>query len=206
MKQILDARGKNCPIPVIETQKALVKLKAGEMLEVAVDNQIAVQNLTKMANQKKLSFSAETISENHYVVTFTMNGSETVNSGENPDAAVCAPVDKGNNIVVALASDEMGIGDEKLGHILMKGFVYALTEREQLPQTVLLYNRGAFLSVEGSQSLADLKLLETQGVEILTCGTCLNHYGLSDKLGVGSATNMYAIAEKMMQASLIIKP
>ena len=206
MKQILDARGKNCPIPVIETQEALVKLQTGDVLEVAVDNQIAVQNLTKMANQKKLPFSAETINENHFVVTFSMNGSETVNSGEKPDAAICEPIDTENNIVVVLASDEMGIGDEKLGHILMKGFVYALTEREQLPQTVLLYNRGAFLSVEGSQSLADLKLLETQGVEILTCGTCLNHYGLSDKLGVGSATNMYAIAEKMMQASLIVKP
>lgn len=206
MKQILDARGKNCPIPVIETQKALVKLQTGDVLEVAVDNQIAVQNLSKMANQKKLSFSAETISENHYVVTFTMSGNETVNSGENPDAAVCAPTGAEKNIVVVLASDEMGIGDEKLGRILMKGFVYALTEREQLPQTVLLYNRGAFLSVEGSGSLADLQLLETQGVEILTCGTCLNHYGLSDQLGVGSATNMYAIAEKMMQASLIVKP
>lgn len=206
MKQILDARGKNCPIPVIETQKMLGKLQAGDTLEVLVDNQIAVQNLTKMANQKNLPFSADTISDNHFVVTFTMSGSETVNSGEKPGNAVCAPADKGSNIVVALASDEMGIGDEKLGHILMKGFVYALTEREQLPQTVLLYNRGAFLSVEGSQSLADLKLLETQGVEILTCGTCLNHYGLADKLGVGSATNMYAIAEKMLLASLIVKP
>jgi selenium metabolism protein YedF len=206
MKQILDARGKNCPIPVIETQKALGKLQADDMLEVAVDNQIAVQNLTKMANQKKLPVSAATISENHYVVTFTMSGSETVISGEKPDVAICVPTGTQNNIVVALASDEMGIGDEKLGHILMKGFVYALTEREQLPRAVLLYNRGAFLSVEGSGSLADLKLLETQGVEILTCGTCLNHFGLSDKLGVGSATNMYAIAEKMMQASLIVKP
>ena len=56
MKQILDARGKNCPIPVIETQKALVKLQTGDVLEVAVDNQIAVQNLTKMANQKNCRF------------------------------------------------------------------------------------------------------------------------------------------------------
>ncbi len=206
MKQILDARGKNCPIPVIETQKMLGKLQAGDVLEVAVDNQIAVQNLTKMANQKKLPFAAETLSENHYVVTFTMSDSKVIGPEENSAGVACAPGIAENNIVVVLATDEMGIGDEKLGHILMKGFVYALTEREQLPRTLLLYNRGAFLSVEGSQSLADLKLLETQGVEILTCGTCLNHFGLSDKLGVGSATNMYAIAEKMMQASLIVKP
>jgi len=206
MKQTLDARGKNCPIPVIETQKLLGKLQTGDILEVAVDNQIAVQNLTKMAKQKKLPFAAETLSESHYIVTFTMSDNEETIPDANSGGAICAPGVPENNVVVALASDEMGIGDEKLGHILMKGFVYALTEREQLPQTVLLYNRGAFLSVEGSQSLADLKLLESQGVEILTCGTCLNHFGLTDKLGVGSATNMYSIAEKMMQASLLVKP
>ena len=100
----------------------------------------------------------------------------------------------------------MGEGDEKLGRTLMKGFIYALTEQDQLPETILLYNNGAKLSVEGADSLADLKLLESQGVEILTCGTCLNHYGLSEKLGVGSVTNMYVIAEKQMQATKIVKP
>ena len=88
----------------------------------------------------------------------------------------------------------------------MKAFVFALTKQDVLPETVLLYNRGAFLSCDGSDSLEDLKTLEAQGVEILTCGTCLNHYGLTDKLKVGTVTNMYVIAEKMTQASLIVKP
>ena len=100
----------------------------------------------------------------------------------------------------------MGEGDEKLGHTLMKGFIYALTEQDMLPKTVLLYNSGAKLSVEGSDSLADLKLLESQGVEILTCGTCLNFYGISDKLSVGSVTNMYVIAEKQMMSEKIVRP
>ena len=206
MKQTFDARGKNCPIPVIETQKLLGKLQTGDVLEVVVDNQIAVQNLTKMANQKKLPFVTETISETHYLVTFTMSDRKEMSQGESFGEAVCSAAASGNNVVVAIAADVMGMGDEKLGRLLMKGFVYALTERELLPQTVLLYNRGAYLSIEGSESLADLKLLESQGVEILTCGTCLNHYGLAEKLGVGYATNMYAIVEKMMQASLIVKP
>lgn len=100
----------------------------------------------------------------------------------------------------------MGEGDPVLGHLLLKGFLYALTQQEELPQTVLFYNGGAFLTTEGSESLEDLRFLEESGVEILTCGTCLNHYGLADKLAVGQVTNMYEIAERMTHASLIVKP
>ena len=85
-------------------------------------------------------------------------------------------------------------------------FIYALTEQDVLPQTILFYNGGAKLTCEESPTLEDLKSLEAQGVEILTCGTCLNHYGLTDKLQVGSVTNMYVIAEKMTQAGNIVKP
>ncbi len=100
----------------------------------------------------------------------------------------------------------MGEGDDKLGWLLMKGFIYALTELDVLPSTLLLYNGGAKLSVEDSESLQDLKTLEAMGVEILTCGTCLNFYGISEKLGVGTATNMYEIAEKQMLASKVVRP
>ena len=88
----------------------------------------------------------------------------------------------------------------------MKGFVFAVSQLPQLPKTILLYNGGAKLSVEGSDSLEDLKNMEAQGVEILTCGTCLNFYGLSEKLAVGSVTNMYAIVEKLAGAGKVIKP
>ena len=116
-----------------------------------------------------------------------------------------SPKKTGNTIVV-LSSDCMGEGDEVLGRALMKGFIYALTSQEGLPDTVIMYNGGARLPVEGSESLEDLKLLESQGVEILTCGTCLNHYGLTEKLSVGSVTNMYVICEKMLQAEKVVKP
>lgn len=108
--------------------------------------------------------------------------------------------------MVVLSSNQMGQGDETLGKLLMKGFVYALTEQDALPELVLLYNSGAFLSCEGSDSLEDLKLLESQGVEILTCGTCLNHYGLGEKLAVGAVTNMYEIVERMTGAKLLVRP
>ena len=79
--------------------------------------------------------------------------------------------------------------------MLIKGFLFAVTQLEKLPKTMLFYNGGATLTAEGSDSLEDLKSLEAQGVEILTCGTCLNYYGLTEKLQVGSVTNMYTIVE-----------
>ena len=99
-----------------------------------------------------------------------------------------------------------GKRDDELGRQLMKGFLYAQTQLDVLPDTVLLYNGGAKLSAEGSQSVEDLRSLEAQGVEILTCGTCLNFYGLSEKLAVGNVTNMYDIAEKLSGASSVIRP
>ena len=100
----------------------------------------------------------------------------------------------------------MGEGSEELGRILIKGFLFALTQQEHLPSTVLFYNGGAKLTTEGSASLEDLKTLEANGVEILTCGTCLDYYGLKDKLAVGGVTNMYVIVEKQMQADLVFRP
>jgi len=204
MKKIIDARGKACPLPVIEAKKALSNFVAGDTLEVLVDNFIAVQNLSKLAKSENFDYSYEKVEENNYIARFVIDRNAKYESKE-LDSTNCNAATS-ENIVLVLSSDKMGEGDEKLGHTLMKGFIYALTEQDVLPKTILLYNNGAKLSVEGSDSLADLKLLESQGVEILTCGTCLNYYGLSEKLAVGTVTNMYVIAEKKMKASMIIQP
>ena len=108
--------------------------------------------------------------------------------------------------VVVISADHMGEGDEVLGKILLKGFLFALTQQEMLPKTVLFYNGGAAVTCEGSASLEDLQKLESLGVEILTCGTCLNHYGLTEQLRVGGVTNMYVIVEKQMQATKVVRP
>jgi selenium metabolism protein YedF len=205
MRQTLNFVGKACPIPVIETKKALKDIKLEDVLEVLVDNDVAVQNLSKLAAQKKLTIASERKEENLYQVILTVTAASQV--GEEPAGTInCSPGTGVGPTVVVLSSDKMGEGDEKLGHILMKGFIYALTELERLPETVLMYNNGVKLAVEGSESLADLKLMEAQGVEIFSCGTCLNHYQLTEKLGVGSITNMYTIAEKLSQAGKVIKP
>ena len=108
--------------------------------------------------------------------------------------------------VVVISSDKMGEGSDELGKVLIKGFIFALSEQESLPDTMLFYNGGARLTCKGSDSLDDIKSLEAAGVNVMTCGTCLNHYGLTEELAVGTVTNMYVIAETMTGADLIVKP
>ena len=114
--------------------------------------------------------------------------------------------DARGDVVVAVGSSAMGQGNDELGATLMKGFLFAVSQLPKLPKTILFYNGGAKLTTEGSASLEDLKKLEAQGVEVLTCGTCLNYYGLTEKLAVGGVTNMYAIVEKLAAASHVIRP
>lgn len=206
MQYQVNAMGKPCPIPVVETKKVLAKMTAGDSVTVSVDNPIAVQNLLKMAGQKQLAAESRTLASDHYEVVLALTEESLAATQAAEPAPACIPDARAKGTVVVLASDEMGSGDPVLGKALMKAFVYAFTEQDTLPDTILLYNGGAKLSVEGAATLADLKLLESQGVEIMTCGTCLNHYGLTEQLAVGSMTNMYAIAEKLMGAARVIRP
>lgn len=203
----VNAIGDTCPIPVIKTKNAIKEMNGTGVVEVLVDNEIAVQNLTKMAKQKKYDCNSEKISEDEYKVTITVGEDlEAACDVKEEAAAACIPDSRKKKKIVVLRSGKMGEGNDELGTVLMKGFIYALTELDELPETILLYNGGATLSCEGSDSLEDLRTLEAQGVEIMTCGTCLNYYGLSEKLAVGTVTNMYVIAEKMSQADTIICP
>ena len=118
----------------------------------------------------------------------------------------CQPDLIKKGMLVVLSSNTMGSGDPKLGTVLMKAFVFALTKQDHLPETILCYNSGAYLTCQGADTLEDLKLLESEGVTILTCGTCLDFYGLKETLAVGGATNMYDIVERMEQARVLVKP
>jgi selenium metabolism protein YedF len=201
----VDAMGDACPIPVVKTKTAIKALNGPGVVETLVDNEISVQNLTKMAGQKGYGVKSEKLAPGRFKVTMTIGeGAQPPEPGEAEECP--APSGARKNTVVAIASRRMGDGSEELGATLMKGFLYALSQQDALPRTILFYNGGAALTCEESPSIEDLKSLEAQGVEILTCGTCLNFYGLGDKLKVGEVTNMYAIVEKMTQADLIVKP
>ena len=175
----VDARGDACPLPVVKAKKAIAELNGAGEVEVLVDNEIAVQNLTKMAQQKGYQSAAEKLAEREYRVLFTVGEP----AAEEEEAPVCTP-DARTDTVVVIASDKMGEGAEELGKTLLKAFIFSLTQQDKLPKTILLYNGGAHL----------------------TCGTCLNFYGLTEKLAVGGVTNMYVIAEKMLNAGNVVKP
>lgn len=202
-KVVVNAVGDQCPVPVVKATHALRDMKEPGVLEVHVDNEVAVQNLNRMAGGYKLGVKSEKVGEKEFVVT--MDVKELVKIVAAEPEAVCAPDARGS-FLVAVDTDAMGRGDDKLGKTLIKGFLYAVSQLPQLPRTILFYNGGAKLTVEGSDSVADLKSMEAQGVEILTCGTCLNFYGLTDKLAVGGVTNMYDIVEHLANASKVIKP
>ena len=199
MTNIVDARRMACPIPVVKANQALAQMTEG-ILEVHVDNTVAVENLKRMALQKGLPVKTEQPEDSHYVVTIPVTGAVDTAMPE----LTCT--DCGSNTVVAVDTDSMGRGNDELGAVLIKGFLFAVSRLETLPKTVLFYNGGAKLTTEGSASLEDLRLMEQQGVEILTCGTCLNYYGLTDQLAVGSVTDMYTIVERLSRAEKVIKP
>ncbi len=201
-KVIVNAVGEQCPIPVVKATKALGEMKEAGVLEVRVDNEIAVQNVTRLAVGKGFKVSSEKKGDKLFMITMEVTGLPT--KAAEPEA-LCVPDVRGNT-VVAIDTAAMGRGDDELGKTLMKGFIYALSQLEELPKTVLFYNGGATIPVEGSVSVEDLKSMEAQGVEILTCGTCLNFYGLTEKLAVGQVTNMYTIVEKLSAAAKVIKP
>ena len=197
----VNAMGDNCPIPVIKTKKAMQALTGPETIEVLVDNAIAVQNVTKMATASGGQVSSQKITDGEFKITVQMEGALSAEEEE----AGCMP-DARDNTVVVVSSDRMGEGNDELGKVLIKGFIFAVTQLDTLPKTMLFYNGGATLTAEGSDSLEDLKSLEAQGVEIMTCGTCLDYYGLKEKLQVGTVTNMYSIVETMAKAGRIVKP
>ena len=202
-KVIVNAVGEQCPIPVVKATKALGEMKQAGELEVHVDNEIAVQNVMRLAMGKGHAAKSEKLDDKHFVITMEVSALPNANAAI-PEPA-CVPDIRGNT-VVAIDTAVMGRGDDELGKTLMKGFIYALSQLDELPKTIIFYNGGASIPIEGSVSVEDLKSMEAQGVEIMTCGTCLNFYGLTEKLAVGQIANMYSIVEKLSGAAKVIKP
>ncbi|MDR1351991.1 MAG: sulfurtransferase-like selenium metabolism protein YedF [Treponema sp.] len=193
---IINVLGKPCPIPVIEAKKALRKAASGEVVKVLVDNDISRQNLEKMAKGLGCPSSFEKQADGNILVTIT-NVPET-------NAPRAVPAGGSGSLVVAIGKKTMGQGDDELGAILIKAFIYSLTELDTPPETLLFFNSGVKLTTEGSNVVADLQTLESRGTIISSCGTCLDFYGLKEKLVIGNVTNMYAIASAMGDAERLI--
>lgn len=202
MADVIDARGLACPQPVILTKKALDA--AGEAT-VLVDNETAVENLKRLASGRGCSVDVNPESGGVFRIRVSPAGHVHANpaSANSPVPAVAA---NSGPFVIVIASDTMGRGSDELGRLLMKAFLHTAGELDRRPDTLIFYNAGVKLAVEGSDSLEDLKMLEQRGVEILVCGTCANYYQVTDKIAAGKISNMYDIAGAMSSAGRIVMP
>jgi selenium metabolism protein YedF len=193
--------GQPCPIPVINAKKAL-SLPDSDGVLVLVDNIIAVQNLEKMAHGNGLGFSYKQDGDSRYLVTITGSVSEGKALGAVGDTDVAKPVAGG--LVVLIGADHLGEGADELGRLLIKGFIFSLTQLDPLPEAVIFLNGGAHLTSEGANTVPDLQALEARGVAILTCGTCANYYQIKDLLAVGRITDMMDIVNRLASAGRLI--
>ncbi|MEG2419633.1 MAG: sulfurtransferase-like selenium metabolism protein YedF [Eubacterium sp.] len=201
MKRIIDARGENCPIPVILAKKEMDETHGSFMIKV--DDDIAVENLNKLAKNQG------------YTLKYEVNGKET-KLFFRPEEAEALLLDESEAVeddvvlvknpfwVVFMGKDYIGDGDYKLGHSLAKMFFYTLSQAGDIPESILFMNSGVKLLAMEDQVVEHLKLLEKRGTEILVCGTCLDYYKLKDRLQIGEISNMYDITEKMFAASKVV--
>ena len=190
----MDMRGRLCPVPVIEARRALVG--GAETATVDVDNEIAVENLEKMAAGAGHGFFVEQVAQGHYRVT--IGGGEKARADE--------PASGAGGLTVAIGSECMGTGAEELGRMLMKGFIFSLGELKPLPERIIFYNSGAKLTTERANTVPDLLSMEQRGTEVYTCGTCANHFGIKDALAVGEITDMMHIVQMMADAARLVRP
>ncbi len=192
MKKEVDARGMACPKPVIMTKKELDQLDEGSVTTI-VDNEVAVKNVSKLAESLGFEYKIDEKSDKEFHINITKgvgsnNGEETTK-------------DEFEDITIAFSNNVMGGGSEELGKILIKSYIYTLTEVTPYPAKLVFYNGGVHLTCEGSEVLEDLKKLEEAGVEIISCGTCLDYYDKKDKVAVGDISNMYTIYESLKNPS-----
>ncbi len=184
----IDARGLACPKPVIETKKAIESINSGKV-KVIVDNYIAKENIIKLSRSMNLEFNILK-EEDSFIEIEIIKGEFLENITEEKSNDI-------ENSCVFISSDKIGEGDIELGKILMKGFVYTLTETKPYSRYIILVNSGVNLSTSNEDTIENLKKLENFGVEIVSCGTCLDFYNLKESLKVGRVSNMYDILEIM---------
>lgn len=197
MGSFLDCRGLSCPAPVLKT-KDLIEKNRPDVITVTVDNEAARENVTRFLNSQGFKTLIEA------------KGSEFQIKGTRVDGVVptvpetCGVALAQKRIMVVIATDRMGRGDDELGRKLMSGFLKTLKEMGPELWRVVLINNGVKLAVEGSEVLASLKELEDLGVTIHACGTCLIHFGLMDRKRAGEITNMLDIVTSMQVADKVI--
>jgi selenium metabolism protein YedF len=193
MKEI-DCRGMACPQPVLTAKKALEEMEQGEFILI-VDNPAARDNVERFAQSQGAIVGVEQKGSEFHLHIHRRSACELAEPTKEPE-----------KVVVYVNSNLLGVGEEALGAILMRSFLKTLLDLSPTPSKLIFINSGVRLTTEGSEVLETLKTLSEKGVNILSCGTCLDFYGLKEKLKVGIISNMYDIAQSLLEADRLIRP
>lgn len=191
----LDCRDHKCPHPVVETRRQILAAP-GSPLTVLVGDDTARENVSRLARSQGYEV-AVTQCEGGYTLQLTPGQGAAKEPGATPAVG---------KTVAFITADTLGDGNEELGRILMKNFIFTLSELDAPPDTLLFANAGVKLTTEGSEVLEALEKIACMGSDIASCGLCLEFYHLKDKLAAGRATNMLDIVETLQQAGRIIRP
>lgn len=196
----LDCRGLSCPQPVIRTRQSLEEM-AGERLRVILDNEVSATNVMRFAQSQGHTVELETKEPGLYeVVIQKAHGAQEMSQSPSELCQAFAP----SSTVVYVPSETMGRGDDELGRVLMAAYLDTLAQFAKEISHAIFINSGVKLVVEGSPVLEQIQSLERMGVQVLACGTCLNHFGIAGKLKVGVISNMMAILEVLSKAGRIL--
>ena len=187
----IDARGLECPRPVILTKQELDT--GAQQVAVLVDNETAVENVGKLA-----AANGYTVAKQEQDGAFLLTLSKSGEAKAEEKAA-------SDRWMLFVTDETIGQGEGELGGNLMKMFFYTLCETNNTPSVIALMNGGVKLATLREQVIEHLKTLQARGSRILVCGTCLNFYGIADQLQVGNVSNMYEISEAMLGSPRVIK-
>lgn len=186
-----------CPLPVIETRKQIIA-NPGESFTILVADQITVENISRLSGKMGYQVSVAPTDDH-----FQLNLTPAAASVRLPETATHQLAGK---TVIFCNSDQMGHGDKEFGQILLKNFFVTLLEVDTPPDSILFVNSAVYLACRGSEALEALTQLACHGVDIASCGLCLDFYRLKDQLKIGRVTNMLEIAETQMAAARVISP
>lgn len=193
----LDVRGMACPLPVVSVKRAL-EAAQGE-LRVLLDDGAPRENVKRFVQGRGYLVQEERL-DSGFAFTITGAGGTAASAGREE-----VPAGREGAAVILIGSDRMGDGNEELGRLLMKNFIITLLDLEELPDRIFFVNSGVLLAAQGSEVIEALEELGNRGVEVLSCGICLDFYKKKELLAAGAVTNMFTIAESMLQARSVVR-
>jgi selenium metabolism protein YedF len=202
----IDARGLACPQPVLETKKALEETESN-VLRVLVQGYTSRENVSRFARNRGCEVDVQEKAKDEFEITLRRAGSE-IDQNKQEELVPCPmpePARDAKNVVY-VGNNCMGRGDDELGKKLMRGFLRTWIDVSPKPWRMVFINSGVKLTTIDEEGTEAISLLEEKGVEVLSCGTCLQHFGLEDKLKVGKVTNMFDIIDSLNAATKVISP